>query len=181
MVSHANPSGLRKMLGNLMYQTRPPEETIVLVSGTEPAAVAKLREDFPWASFHPRDDLKDWGHAKRAEGLEMASGDFVGWFNDDDHYNISYIEKMMQAVEGHDAAFCGWNKVPRPSFRLGSSTSGNFIVRTSLARQVGYPSVRDGEGRLKYDSDGHFINGIASHGSVAPLVEEVLYNHNHQP
>jgi hypothetical protein len=180
VVSHANPGGLRKTLGNLMYQTVKPDETIVLLSSTPSAEIQELREDFPHATFHVREDRSDWGHEKRAEGLRLASSDFLGFFNDDDSYDLTYVEKMLAAVDGYDAAYCAWNTIPNCSFRLCSSTSGNFIVRTSLAKALGYPAERDSEGRLKYESDGLFINAIAANGAVAPKVNEILYHHNAQ-
>lgn len=164
-----------------MYQTRKPDETLVLVSGVPSRVLSEMAEDFPHARFLACEDRNDWGHEKRAEGLALASSEYVGWFNDDDSYELTYIEKMLEAIDGHDIAFCSWNRVPNCEFTLGSSTSGNFIVRTGLARAVGYPTDRDEEGRLAYESDGRFINALARSGMVAPKVREVLYHHNHQP
>lgn len=170
------------MLGNLMYQTQKPDQVAVLVSGTETAVLADLREDFPGTTFHVREDLDDWGHQKRAEGIEIATGDYMGFFNDDDSYMMHYIKKMMDRVDGYDVAYCAWNRYPNCHFSLGSSTSGNYIVRTDLARAVGYPTERDGLGRLKYDSDGGFIEALKAAGAtLAPKVNEVMYFHNHQP
>lgn len=164
-----------------MYQTRPPDETVVLVSGLPQGRVAELREDFPRVRFLAREDRADWGHEKRAEGLTLATKDFLGFFNDDDSYDRDYIEKMLAAVDGYDVAYCAWNTIPNCRFQLCSSTSGNFIVRTALAQTVGYPSLRDDEGRLRYESDGLFINALAANGAVAPKVDEILYRHNVQP
>ena len=125
-------------------------------------------------------DRADWGHEKRALGLALASKDYVGWFNDDDWYDDTYVEKMMLAAELADAVFCNWNSMPNAVFALGSSTSGNFIVRTKLAQEVGYPRERDEAGRLKYESDGRFIEGIRENGIVVK-VPEILYSHNYQP
>lgn len=176
MVSHANEPGLRTILGNLMYQHRKPDETIVLVSGMSSAQVAELREDHPLTPFHVREDRQDWGHEKRAEGLELVTGDFLGFFNDDDAYRLDYIKRMMELVEeGYDVAYCAWNSIPNCEFRTNSSTSGNYIVRTSLARATGYP----GRG---YAADGEFIEALKAAGAViAPKIEDVLYFHNWQP
>ena len=175
VVSHANETGLRKMLGNLMYQTRKPDEIVVLVSGLGASRLGKLREQYPEITFHARDDRQDWGHEKRAEGVLIASKDYLGFFNDDDSYTLDYIEKMMRAVDGYDVAYCDWNKIPGCDFALRSSTSGNYIVRTGLAREVGY-NWRD------YMADGRFIEDLNEAGAaVAPKVEEILYFHNHQP
>ena len=163
------------MLGNLMYQTRPPDETIVLVSGLSPALVAGLREHFPAVSFHERPDLQDWGHAKRAEGLALARKDWVGFFNDDDSYAVDYLEKMLAAgTDLVDAVFCAWNRIPGCHFGLGSSTSGNFIVRRELAQKVTYPTRR-------YEADGDFIEALNRAGARSVKVDEILYHHNHQP
>lgn len=164
------------MLGNLRYQTRPPDEVIVLLSGLKPHEVATLREDFPDVTFHEREDRQDWGHEKRAEGLELATGDFIGFFNDDDSYSIDYLEMMLAAVgEGYDVAYCAWNSIPDCEFRTHSSTSGNWIVRTSIARAAGYRSRH-------YAADGDFIEDVKSVGAmVAPKIEDILYFHNYQP
>ena len=165
------------MLGNLMYQTRKPDQIAVLVSGTDPAVVAELREDFPGVTFHVREDRDDWGHEKRAEGRFIATGDFMGFFNDDDSYDLTYIEKLLNATEDgfYDVAYVGWNSIPYCEFRTHHSTSGNYIVRTSIARRADY------EHRV-YDSDGKFIESIKEIGAVvAPRVDGVLYFHNHQP
>lgn len=165
-----------------MYQTLKPDQIAVLVSGTAVPALADLREDFPGVTFHVREDLDDWGHAKRAEGLFIATGDFLGFFNDDDSYTMDYIERMMGAVlEGYDVAYCAWNRIPQCEFKTHSSTSGNYIVRTGLARAVGYPTERDTSGRLRYDSDGGFITMLNDAGAlVAPKIEDILYFHNEQ-
>ena len=139
--------------------------------------VADLREDFPTVSFAVCDDRADWGHDKRAKGVEWATGDYLGFFNHDDEYELDYIEKMLRkaADTGADAVYCGWTGDfgnPWPSFGLGSSTSGNFIVRTELAQEVGYTE-------RTYEADGHFINALANRAENGiEFVNEVLYHHH---
>lgn len=109
----------------------------------------------------------------------MAQCDFVGFFNHDDFYEDDYIEEMMfQAEEGADVVFCGWTSgnggwgSDKPNFAGGSSTSGNYIVRTELAQRIGYP--KDGA----YESDGIFINALAKATDKIVFVDKVLYHHN---
>lgn len=173
VTSHANEKGLRFVLGQLKYQTRPPDETIVFYSDTPGAA--RLREHFPEAEFLERPNRDDWGHDKRAEGLLRAASDWVGWFNDDDTYDRTYLEKMLAAGELGDVVYCGWNTKPDCRFVLGSSTSGNFIVKTATARYAGYPEDR------VYETDGLFINRIAAVAPTVVRVSDVLYWHNQQP
>lgn len=173
---HAREWSLRHLLGNLAYQTRKPDETLVFVSGVMRSAFAKLSEDFPWATWFLEDDRQDWGHAKRSAGVERTTSDYVGFFNDDDSYALDYIETMLAHAVSHDAdvVFCNWNTYPDCDFVLGSSTSGNFIVRTSLAKEVGYPSTRT------YENDGHFIDALARVADPIMKVPEQLYRHNVQ-
>lgn len=177
VTSHAREAGLRAILGNLKYQTWPPDETLVFVSGLERGVFARLAEDFPHARFHLEDDRQDWGHAKRAAGVERAASDYLGFFNDDDSYEQCYVAAMMVAAAPvhADVVYCGWNTYPKCEFRLGSSTSGNFIVRTQLAREVGYPASR------VYENDGHFIDALARKAETIVRVPDVLYAHNRQP
>lgn len=158
------------MLGNLMYQTRPPDEVLCFVSGTfDPM---RLAEDFPFAQFHPQPNLNDWGNEKCRRGVSACSGDYLGFFNHDDTYHHTYLAKMLaEAERGADAVWCDWNECRNASFQIGSSTRGNFIVRTSIAKQVGYPTGR-------YESDGDFIEGIRAVARTTAKVSEVLYHHN---
>lgn len=173
---HAREWNLRHLLGNLAYQSRTVDETLVFVSGVTRGAFARLGEDFPHATFFLENDRQDWGHAKRAAGVERAGSDYLGFFNDDDSYDDFYVETMMGAAESNaaDVVYCAWSTYPDCEFRLGQSTSGNFIVRSSLARVVGYPGDR------VYENDGVFIDGLAAEADPIVYIPTVLYRHNVQ-
>jgi len=170
VVTHANEAGLRKMLGNLMYQTVKPTETIVVASDTN---LAGCREHFPWVMFHEMPNQNDWGHAKRAKGLALATSDYVGFFNDDDSYSLDYIGKMLRMAQHRDACavYCNWNEDQNCNFHMGSSTAGNFIVKRALAQPIGWPTHR-------YEADGDFINAVAEAAMKIAKVNDILYNHN---
>jgi hypothetical protein len=174
VTSHANEPGLRNMLGQLRYQTRPPDETLVLFSGG-PYDVIRLLKDFPDAGLGERPDRSDWGHEKRAEGLELASSEWVGFFNDDDSYDASYLEKLMRhANDAIDVVYCAWNgRTTNCRFALGQSTSGNYIVRTAVGREAGYTD-------RVYEADGTFIERVAKLARNIVYVPDVLYRHNEQ-
>lgn len=167
----------RKILGNLRYQTRKPDHTALLYSG-DCGDMWRLIEDFPEVTTFRVEDRQDWGHEKRAQGLEWAAdfieSDVVGFFNADDSYSMEYVEKMMAAIEaGADVAYCSWNTIPRCSFAAGSSTSGNFVVRTGLARAVGYTDRH-------YEADGAFIERLRENAVIVTRVDDLLYHHNVQ-
>lgn len=160
-----------KILGNLLYQTRKPDEIIVLWSDLDPVDVELLERDFPYVWFGESVNQNDWGHSKREMGLILARAEVVGFFNADDSYDLTYVEKMMAEIEaGADVAYCSWNTIPHCDFAPGSSTSGNFIVRTDIARRAEY---RD----RHYEADGTFIERVREIARVA-RVDDLLYFHN---
>lgn len=156
------------MLGQLRYQTRPPDETLVLHSGYD--NLLGVQEDFPEASFHEFEDKQDWGHEKRAHGVGLATCEFLGFFNDDDRYERTYLERMLAEASMADVVYCNWNG-NECAFQSCSSTSGNFIVRAELAKRVGYTS-------REYVADGHFINSISEATQNIVHVPEDLYRWN---
>lgn len=161
-----------RVLGNLLYQTRPPDETLVFCSEVED--LPRLMELFPHAVFVEVENRNDWGHEKRAMGLEQAACDAVGFFNADDSYELEYVELMMRELEeGADAAYCSWSGIPRCSFACGSSTSGNFVVRTEVGRKAGYLDRH-------YEADGTFIERIRNEADRVSRVDRTLYYHNIQ-
>lgn len=158
-----------RILGNLLYQTRKPDEIIALCSDVK--GLPKLREHFQNVRFIECENREDWGHEKRAQGVSEASSEWLGFFNADDSYDDRYLEKMLAAAHGRDAVFCDWTGVPNCSFGLCSSTSGNFIVRTDIARKAGYTD-------RFYEADGTFINRITALTARVQKVPELLYRHN---
>lgn len=171
IVTHANLSGLERMLRNLEAQTRRPDEVIVCYSGYPPNVRFDFEEFITLAV--ERDDLQDWGHDKRAYGLELAACEYVGFFNDDDAYSERYIEEMLAAAqrEEADAVYCSWNEQPGCDFAIYHSTAGNFICRSELGRAAGYLERR-------YEADGDFIEAIKAAGARVTRVSELLYHHN---
>ena len=162
---------------NLLAQTRKPDEILVFISAHKHAL--RLTGFDGLVQVFLVANKNDWGHQKRALGLELASGDFIGWFNHDDSYEPTYIEELLGAVEREDAdvAFCNWSHGGRGmdvnhacEFRGGNSTAGNWIGRTALIREVGYTN-RD------YSADAHLIDAVRPKAKVVK-VHKTLYNHN---
>lgn len=171
VVTHANPVGAARMLAQLETQTRPPDEVILVATETPKDALERLAYESGCAVAEV-DEVGDWGHAKRAHGLDLVTGDWVGFFNDDDAYAGDYLERMLvAATDDVDVVFCEWNENPGCSFAVFESTAGNFIVRRELAQRVGW------HGR-EYEADGRFIEALKAAGARVVKVDEALYVHN---
>lgn len=170
VVAHANPEGLRHMLGNLIYQSRPPDDIVVLASGLTTNDYSEIRIDFnDRARMLMRPDPGDKGHAKRIEGIRLTDADAIGFFNDDDSYDIVYVDRMMWEIEhGADIVFCEFTTIW--SNESNSFEAGYFVVRRKLALRAGYDKAmilrkRDEHGELP----------------VVAKVPDVLYHHNQGP
>ncbi len=170
VTAHKDEAGLRRVLGDLLaWQVRKPDEIIALASEIN---LTSLRHEFPSVIFHEEPNKEDWGHDKRAKGLDLATSDYVGWFNHDDSYNPDYISEMMRhAEDGNDVVYCGWSKNANPQFAHSSSTSGNFIVQIDKGRAAGYADRH-------YEADGTFINRIVEKAKSIAFCNRVLYYHN---
>lgn len=169
VTAHADSENLVRTLESLGNQTQKPDEIIALCSEID---LEGIWQRFPWVRFYEEPNLSDWGHAKRAKGLDLATSEYIAWFNHDDSYSDSFIEEMIRLASGvADVVYCGWSKISNPSFALGQSTSGNYIAKTSYARRAGYSDRH-------YEADGTFINRLASLGGKIEFLPKVLYFHN---
>ena len=160
---------MERTLTALFTQSRKPDEIIVLASDID---LEEIRKKHTGVTFYAEPNLNDWGHDKRAKGLDLATCDYIGWFNHDDSYDPHYIAEMMWLAElGSDVVYCGWNKNYKPFFTLGQSTSGNYIVKVEVARKAGYTDRH-------YEADGTFINRLAALGGKIEFLPKLLYFHN---
>lgn len=180
ITTHDHPRLLHKVLGNMRYQTRRPDEILVYASRSEDGPIydlTRFREEFPEARFWLTEDFRDWGHEKRAMGIDEASSDYIGFVADDDEYVPEYVERMMGELEkapGTDAIYCDWSLGADVKFQFGSSTAGNFFVRVEKAREVGWTS-------REYAADGLFINAVNECSDSIAKIPENLYWHNKYP
>ena len=169
VTAHADRENLVRALRLLQRQTKIPDEIIALCSKID---LGGLQEDFPEVRFTEEPDLSDWGHDKRAKGLDLATSEYIAWINHDDSYENQFVEKMMASADvGADVVYCGWSKNSNPTFAGTISTSGNFVARTSYAREAGYTDRH-------YEADATFIDRLAKLGGKIEFVPEVLYHHN---
>jgi hypothetical protein len=169
VTAHADAAGMVRTVDSLLAQSRKPDEIIVLASDID---LEEARKRYTGVTFYAEPNLEDWGHDKRAKGLDLATSDYTGWFNHDDSYDPHYIAEMMwQAELGSDVVYCGWSKDSAPQFRSAKSTSGNYIVKVDVARKAGYTDRH-------YEADGTFIDRIAAVTNSIKFLSGTLYFHN---
>lgn len=172
VVSRSNEAGLRSMLECLTGQTRPPDEILCYCAGYTSQRFLSLVTDHPGVEFHQHVDVPDFGHSARARGLAAASMEYVGFFNDDDWYEDTYLERMLAVMPGHDVVFCAWNEQPDCGFVGCQSTAGNFVSRRVLSVEAGWVASD------RYENDAAHIDRLNELGARVVKVDDVLYHHN---
>lgn len=173
VTSHDNVRGLELTLAQIREQNLQPSEILVYASDTP--LQAKRFEDLYGCKVSFEPNRRDWGHEKRAKGLEEATGRWVWFVNDDDDYSIQFLDKLYAEREGADIVAChfeGKTGKMHTDIRLKTTyiTSGNFIVRSKLAKRVGWNHRR-------YVGDGLFAEDLLKEGARLKVVPELLYWH----
>lgn len=194
VTAHADATELERCLTGLALQARRADRIAVYASdiggdvlGRLAPAARRAGLASEGALIAATPDMQDWGHSKRAIGLAEATTSHVAFVNADDEYDPAYFDTLMWALVAHqaDVAFCDWNESPAADFRMFSSTAGNFIVKTSLGREVGgWPTERLEQPGFEpgYCNDGVFIERLKAAGArvvKAPRAPHggVLYTH----
>ena len=164
------------MIENMRAQTYKKTQLLAVCSGID---IASLKEKYQDVEFFDVPNRVDWGQSKRAIGLTFAEGEFICFANCDDEYFLHYLEEMVSALKKEEAdfAYCSWIErgnedlpvAAYPGF-LGI-TSGSFMVRTGLAKRVGWHS-------RAYEGDWHFVRDVLALGAKTVYVPKPLMFHN---
>ena len=168
---HNNPVGLASILKQLREQTRPPTEYLIYYSGGTPFDTNILPDN---SVLKVVPDTGDYGNPKCARGIKEASSEVVGFFNVDDEYDKTYIEKLLEAFDDDTSIVaCDFishnlgNRVCAVQPRVASITRGCFLFKKKAAENIPY-----GKG---YEADGRFAEEISKKGFKR--IPEALYKH----
>lgn len=98
-------------ISNLLAQTAPPEEIIVVDDGSTDGSVGVVR------SYGPKVTLIQQANqgpgAARNAGLRIATGDFIQFQDSDDLYSLNKLDAQVKLLQqtGADIAFSPWVKL----------------------------------------------------------------------
>ena len=125
-----------------------------------------------------------WGHPLRGHGIAAAKGRWTVLTNDDNYYMPSFLSRACQETRDPDVMMVcfgtvnnlwGYRHLWPVSFEVGRIDMGSAIVRTDVARQVGFP-FRGMTGDFDY-LDACRKAALERSGKIA-MLEELLFVHN---
>lgn len=125
----------------------------------------------------------DWGASCHDTALKVANGRYCVFWNDDNEYHDTAIQKLMQATRDVDIGMCQCNhwhnkkRITIPNhwqgrFEYGDVDTMNCCVKTELARSV--PWV---EGEVTYGCDFRWFERLQERGATVRFVPELIGSH----
>lgn len=137
------------------------------------------REGFDIEYIESEKRYNDWGHSLRAIGLEKATGTFVHWNNGDNIVLPPFVEVMLGGgfCDNMDIVHCDIlhnypinGKEPynvlESRLMLNCIDMANFIIRTDIAKKVGF-------NHRNFAADGLFIEDVKT--QIPTLRQRKLY------
>ena len=164
VVNCSNPSQAHQQALNLRRQTKPPDQ-LMLGCCCYDSYHSPLAGSFDRIVYAPHEN--DWGHRFCDAGIRLANTEWLMFANSDDHYDMQFIEILTGLGDQHtaDLVMCDYTTYQRHGGliqtkpEVGSVTRGSFIVRTEIARIVGY-------NHRVYEADGLFVEALVRAGAT---------------
>jgi GT2 family glycosyltransferase len=176
-------SDIERAIASLQHQSHPVEE-IVLVSDHNPELLARARTAFPGVRCMANAGMQGLSDARNT-GVRCATGDVVGFLDDDAAAAPGWVERMLAAYEDEDVVGVGGWVTPdwraaRPRWFpeeflwvLGCSYTGLPRTRASIRNPIGANmSFR----RAVFDAVGGFDTGTGRIGRDAAGCEETEFS-----
>jgi len=176
-VAYKQPDSLRYVMYCFKSQTYQNFEFIVVHDGPdeEMRKVVEAMQDKRFKFTCSPKRMNDWGHSNKHIGVKAATGDYIGFTNDDNFYCPKYLEWMLHTVTIPRAAFVYCNMVHshrgwRPQItlpRVGEIDSGGWIAKAELVKAVPW----EGTDHL---ADGRYVEKMLSQGGIKVVKEDAF-------
>ncbi len=165
-------------------QTYPNIEHLIVSDGPDPELAEKLppfisgtRSRYFFQLPYHEEDLH-WGHLARLYGLEYASGELIGYLDDDDAFRSGHVELLVAALGNNPDS--GWAYSRMMSHMPAGSTSVIGEGPPSCGN-IGTPMIAHRRETLEHGTweaasafeDWELVNGWTQKGIKYSAVEEV--------
>jgi glycosyltransferase involved in cell wall biosynthesis len=176
-----------RCIPSVRAQTWPDVEHVVVCDGPDPSLARKLRAQYPAVVFdqlaHHIDGLVDYGSRARNRGLELASGDYVAYLDDDNAYQPKHVQLLVEALQANPKAEFAYSRMHvywSSDYQIGSAPPAYGCIDTSLLmHRRGVPEkygLWPLPGRIdgdKHAPDWAVVASWLAHGAQWTFVNEV--------
>jgi glycosyltransferase involved in cell wall biosynthesis len=189
-VSYKRYREIHVLINSLLSQTLQNWKLLIIHDGPDAQMEAEVK---PYLERYP--DLirfqctetryNDYGHTLRKMGIEAADTEFVLLTNDDNYYARKFLQYMFDAIreQNLDMVLCNMihsHKNPGAYKQLDYNVFdsypsifyidvGNFILRTSHAKAVGFNDT-------SFNADGVFVEDVLKAHNVESLIPSLRHN-----
>ena len=193
-VTYRQPKALLAFLHSLDCQTADGFDVHVLHDGEDMATRNAIQHFVSQSEMNLRvtfteQRYNDWGHSLRSLALEQAHGKYLLITNGDNYYAPRFVEFALSAIQDNDLDLLHFDMIhshDRPgsseirSYQLFTTSPftksidmGAFIVRTEVARRVGFR-------HRTFDADAKFLQDLIESGEILRVghLDKVLLVHN---
>lgn len=148
--------------------------------------ILKIKPNFYFEYHESKEHFGSWGHPLREKALkEHVKGEWLLWTNCDNYYVPNFLNNIMSNTGPNVGAiyFDFVNKKKKENnyyhfvtkFGINTCDMGSFIVRTSLAKEIGFSN-------RSYAADGVFMEAlkinVAGKGMTINKVNSTMLIHN---
>lgn len=174
--------GLISIILQLKNQTYESKEIIPVVCCVENVSFIQSIVDIDLHTFSHEFFTKtheDAFYLKNNLGMNIAKGEYAGFFSGDDYYDKNYLSKMISNLVLQNATliYCNFKShygqyaYVEGDIMEGHITSGNFIVKSKIFKKLGgFQTIPMGDFDL--------ANRVKEAGFKTVRLDEMLYIHN---
>jgi hypothetical protein len=194
-VTYRQPNQLAGFVYCFLCQSAGNWKLVAYHDGPDEGFEAQMREfeaKAPGKIEHHATEVRhnDWGHSLRSRALERASSDYVLLTNADNYYVPRFIECANEVIAAHDPDVVIFNMVHSYSYSLGNEQKftppyspfpvrfehgqldmGAALVRTAIAKRVGFRS-------REFGADQTYFDDVRAVGVKVVKVQSILFVHN---
>lgn len=181
-----------RCIPSVRAQTWPNVEHVVVSDGPDPGLFRKVRAEHPDIVFaelpQHLDGPVDYGSRARNRGLELATGDYIAYLDDDNAYQPKHLQLLAEALAADPAADFAYSRMhvhwAGGDYEIGSPPAAYGCLDTSLLmHRRGLPE-RAGRWPLpgqiqgdKHAPDWAVVGSWLAHGAQWTFVNEVTVDY----
>ncbi len=115
ITTHNRPDYLKESLAAVLKQTVPPKEVFVIDDGSS-VSYEEVLSLFPAEHFtYIKTPVASGANAARNLGIDKSSADIIAFLDDDDVWDVDYLEQHIAAHDSADAVTCGYRFLETPN------------------------------------------------------------------